>query len=63
MNSRSNPERIKYVCSFNYDQYKEIYAYNDISSRIEKDNNYPDFWRFKHITAHGGFLVLKLIIV
>ena len=52
----SNPEHIKLVCSFNYDQYKYIYAYNDIIRRIEKDNNDPGAWKFKYITVHDRSL-------
>ena len=33
-NLKSNPERIKYLYSFDNDQYEEIYAYNDIISHI-----------------------------
>ena len=40
------------MCSFNDNQYEEIYAYNDIIRHIEKDNNNPDVWKFKCITAH-----------
>ena len=48
----SNPGRIKFLCSFNDDQYEEIYAYNDIIRRIEKNNSDPDIRKVKHITAH-----------
>ena len=51
---KSNPECIKFLWSFNDDQYEEIYAYNDIIRYIEKDNNDPFFNKFKHIVAHEG---------
>ena len=52
----SNPELIKFLSSFNDDQYEEIYAYKDIIIHIEKDNSDPDIWKFKHITTYEGSL-------
>ena len=51
-NLESNHERIKFILSFNDDQYAYIYVYNNIIRHIEKYNNDPDIWKFKHITAH-----------
>ena len=52
----SNTECIKFLYSFNDDQYEKMYAYNDILRNIDKDNNNPDIWTFKHKTAHTGTL-------
>ena len=43
-----NPELVKFLCSFNDDQYEEKYAYNDIIKHIEKENTDPDVWKFKY---------------
>ena len=55
----SNPERTKFLCSFNDDQYEEIYVYSDIIRHIKKYNNDPDIQKFKHITAHEGTLEIR----
>ena len=49
-----DPARIKFLCSFNNDQYQEILAYNDIIRHIEKDHDDLDVWKFKRITSHEG---------
>ena len=41
----SNPERVKFRCSVNGDEYKEILSYNDIINHIEKDETDHGFWR------------------
>ena len=50
----SHPERIKYVCTFNDEQYEEIMSYNDIVNHIESDNDELSTWKFKCIQAHEG---------
>ena len=50
----SNPDRIRFIWSFNDDQYEEIHAYDDILRHIKNDNNNPDVWKFKYITAYKG---------
>ena len=51
-NLESNSERINFLCSFNDDQSEELHTYDNISRSVEKDNNDPDVWKFKYITAH-----------
>ena len=53
-NIEAHPERIKFLCSFNNKQYEEILSYNDIIDRIEKEDNDPDVWKLRRITAHEG---------
>ena len=36
-----NPERIKFLCSFNNDEYEEVVTYNEIMRHIEKDDEDP----------------------
>ena len=47
-----DPDRIKFICSFNNDEYEEIVTYNEIMNHIEKDNEDPQMWKFRRITAH-----------
>ena len=42
---------IKCICSFNYDQYQEIVASNDIIRNVEKDHNAHDLWKCKRTTV------------
>ena len=49
-----NPERAKFLCSFNDDEYEEIVTYNNIVDHIEKDQDDPSAWKFQRITAHEG---------
>jgi hypothetical protein len=48
------PDRVKFLCSINDDQYEEIMSYNDIISHIEKDDEDTTVWKFRKITAHEG---------
>ena len=50
----SNPQRIKFLCSFNNDQYEDIMSYNDIIDHIEKNEDDSGVWKLRHITAHEG---------
>ena len=49
-----NPDCIKFLCSFNNDQYTDIVAYNDIINHIEKYDDDPTVWKLRRITAHEG---------
>ena len=49
-----NPDCIKFLCSFNNDQYTDILAYNNIINHIEKYDDDPTIWKLHHITAHEG---------
>ena len=53
-NIKNNPDRIKFLCSFNNDEYEDILAYNDIVDHIEKDYEDPTIWKLRRITAHEG---------
>ena len=50
----TDPERMKYRCSVNEEEYEEIMSYNDILHHVEKDENTELVWKFKDITAHQG---------
>ena len=49
-----NPDKVKFLCSVNGDEYEEILSYNEIIDHIEKDEADPGFWRFKSISGHQG---------
>ncbi len=49
------PERFKFCCSINDDQYEEILSYNEILNYIEQqDDDGTRIWKFCRITAHEG---------
>jgi len=49
------PERFKFCCSINDDQYEEILSYNEILNYIEQqDDDGTKVWQFCRITAHEG---------
>ena len=50
----NQPERIRFRCSINDDEYEEILSYADILNAIEKDETDHGLWQFKSITAHEG---------
>ena len=50
----NQPERIKFRCSVNDEQFEEILSYNEILDMIEKDDTEDGLWRFKSITGHQG---------
>ena len=50
----SNPQRIKFLCSFNNNQYEDIMSYNDIIDHIENNEDDSGVWKLRHITAHEG---------
>ena len=50
----NHPDRIKFRCSVNNNEYEEIVSYNDIINHIEKDDLDRDEWRFKAIIGHQG---------
>ena len=52
------PERIKFLCTVNEDQFGEILSYNDQLSHLEEDDE-NHVWKFKRITAHQGPLTPK----
>jgi hypothetical protein len=54
------PGHVKFLCSFNDDEYEEILTYNELMDHIEKDEAaFQDevgnsFWNFKKILGHEG---------
>ena len=50
----NHPDRIKFRCTVNDNEYEEIVSYNDIINHIEKDDMDRDEWRFKAIIGHQG---------
>ena len=50
----NHPDRIKFRCSVNNNEYEEIVSYNDIINHIQKDDLDRDEWRFKAIIGHQG---------
>jgi len=51
----NEPEKIKFCCSVNDDEYEEIITYNEILAHLDKDSlDAMIVWRFKSITAHEG---------
>jgi hypothetical protein len=54
------PALIKFRCSVNNDEYKEIVTYNDIVNHIERQEGGLDVdskWKVKRISAHEAPLV------
>ena len=49
-----HPDRIKFRCAVNDEQFEEIISYNEILNMIEKDETEEGLWRFKSITDHQG---------
>ena len=50
-----NPNRFKFRCSINDDQYEEILSYNEILNYIEQqDDDGTKLWKFRRIIAHEG---------
>ena len=52
--TNQNPERIKFLCSINDDQYEEIMKYNDIVTHLQTDDPDDRVWKFRRMTAHEG---------
>ena len=50
----NHPDRIKFRCAINDEQFEEIISYNEILHMIEKDETEEGLWRFKSITGHQG---------
>ena len=50
----NHPDRIKFRCSINDEQFEEILSYNDILNMIEKDETEEGLWQFKSITGYQG---------
>ena len=50
----NHPDRVKFRCSVNDNDYEEIVSYNDIINHIEKDDLNSDEWKFKDIIGHQG---------
>ena len=53
-NLANDPDCIKFLSSFNNDEYEDILAYYDIIDHIEKDYEDPTMWKLCCITAHEG---------
>lgn len=49
-----NPERIKFRCSINDDEFEEVLSYGELLNLIEKDETDHGVWKFKSISAHQG---------
>ena len=49
-----NPDKIKFICSVNDDEYEEILSYNEILNHLEADGKDSVLWKFNRITAHEG---------
>ena len=49
-----DPQHIKFRCSINDDAYEDILSYQEIMDYINKDEEDPVYWKFKHIMAHEG---------
>ena len=49
-----DPHHIKFRCSINDDAYEDILSYQEIMDYINKDEEDPVYWKFKHIMAHEG---------
>ena len=48
-----DPDKIKFLCSINEDQYEEILSYNDVLNHIKKvaDDEETVVWKFRRISA------------
>ena len=53
-NLANHPDKIKFRCSVNNDEYEEIVSYNNIVNHIEKDESESREWKFTSISAHQG---------
>ena len=49
-----DPERVKFRCSVNDDQYESIMSYNDIMTCLNDDEDDSRVWKFRRITSHQG---------
>ena len=49
-----HPERIKFRCSLNNDEFEEVLLYGEILNLIEKDETDHGVWKFKSISGHQG---------
>ena len=47
-----DPERVKFRCSVNDDQYESIMSYNDIMTCLNDDEDDSRVWKFRRITSH-----------
>ena len=50
----NDPERIKFLCSVNNDEYEAVMSYNDIMTHISDDEDELRVWKFKRIVSHQG---------
>ena len=57
-NLANHPNRVKFVCSVNDEQFEEVMSYADILQHLEsaedKDNGAGRIWRFRRISGHQG---------
>ena len=49
-----DPDRKKFICSLNNDQYEEIMSYNEIMDHINDQDQENIVWKFRRIVAHQG---------
>ena len=52
--SCNHPQHQKFLCSVNNEQYKEVFAYNDIAQFIKNDDEDTTVWKYRCIQAHKG---------
>ena len=51
---------VKFCCSVNDGEYKEVMTYNQILDKVESDETQADgIWKFKSINAHQGPLTTR----
>ena len=49
-----DPEKIKFGCSVNDEQYEDVMSYNDIMTCLNDDEEEERVWKFKRIISHQG---------
>jgi len=50
----TNPDYVKFRCKLNDDEYEEVLTYREILDYLDKDEDNPIVWKFKHIIGHQG---------
>ena len=49
-----HPDRIKFVCSVNNDEFEEVLSYNQLLGFINKNSQDDFVWKFRRIISHQG---------
>ena len=50
----NDPERIKFLCSFDQDTQEDLLTYNQVLDHLNRDQENPVIWKYKKIVSHQG---------